>query len=200
VDVTIVIGTFGGQEWIDLAEQRAIPSAEAQGVPVVHRHAETLAEARNSAIDACSSEFVIHLDADDVLERRYVREMARGSADVRVPAVRRYAEGKRRGGTYMPRVYGHRHKCSGDCLPDGNWVTLGACVRMELAKKVRWAEWPIYEDFAFWLECWKAGATFEALPRAIYGYHWMPNSRNHALEDRDVWHHKIVDSIMGAPA
>lgn len=199
MEVTIAIATYGDEKWIDLAQNRAIPSAEEQRVPVLHRHGETLAGARNELLEACSSPWVIFLDADDELDRKYVKYMSTGTADVRAPSVRRFANGRARRGTYMPKVYRHRHNCVGDCLPEGNWITVGACARVDLLKEVGgWGDEPVYEDWALWLRCWKAGATFEAIPRAVYGYHWMPDSRNHALPNRDEWHHKIHESIMEA--
>jgi GT2 family glycosyltransferase len=46
VDVTVIVGTFGDYRWSRLAYKRAIPSADAEGVPVVHVHGETLADLR----------------------------------------------------------------------------------------------------------------------------------------------------------
>ena len=49
----------------------------------------TLAQARNEIIARTNTEFLILLDADDELEPGYVAAMARGSADIRVPRVRK---------------------------------------------------------------------------------------------------------------
>jgi cellulose synthase/poly-beta-1,6-N-acetylglucosamine synthase-like glycosyltransferase len=53
--------------------------------------------------------------------------------------------------------------------------------RTELLRKVGgWRDWPLYEDWDLWLRCHLAGATFEAIPRAIYRAHARVDSRNRA--------------------
>lgn len=201
MEVTVCIGTFGDDSWVDLARDRAIPSAEALGVPVVHVHADTLAEARNQAVERASTEWVVHLDADDELERGYVDGLARGTADVRAPMVRCVRDGRMvRRGLFMPRVWRHRHDCTADCLTAGSWVVVGAAVRRDMVIAVGgWEEWPIYEDWALWLRCLAAGATFEASRDAVYRQHLRVDSRNHsgeAWERRDWWHHEILRTIL----
>lgn len=208
MDVEIAVCTFGGNEWRELADRRAVPSAEAQGVPVRRCHADTLAESRNYALELCETEFLIYLDADDELEPGYCEAMLAGQGDVRAPAVRRIvttSSGRPRvkRSTYMPRVWGHRHQCVGDCLKEGNWITVGAMARVDLLREVGgWDGFPVYEDWALWLKCWKAGGDIQPCPDAVYRYWESPNSRNGSLppRERDEWHYRIVESVMGAPA
>lgn len=177
MDVTICVGTFGGVEWAQLAEERAIPSAEAQGVPVVHRHAGTLAEARNAALHFVKTEWVVFLDADDELAEGYVNALSQGTADVRGP-IAHYIRGSRER-AWQPRVFGHNHDCTAECLPEGNWLLIGSAVRTELVRQVggfRDFEWS--EDWDLWLRCYRAGATFELIPDAIYRAHVRADSRN----------------------
>lgn len=176
MDVTVAVATFGDEEWIELAERRAIPSAELQA-PTVHRHAATLAEARNEALAAVGSEWVIHLDADDELEPGYVEAMSRGSADVRGP-VARYVRGERLQ-LWQPRVAGHQHDCVADCLREGNWLLIGAAVRTKLLYLAGgWREYPWSEDWSTWIRCWKHGASFELIRDAVYRAHVREDSRN----------------------
>lgn len=202
-DVTVAICTYGDQKWIDLACERALPSAQGQA-PVTLIHRDSLAEARNEALEACQTEFLIYLDADDELEPGYVEAMLAGQGDVRAPSVRRVkADGRAKRRTYMPRVWNHTHECRGDCLPLGNWVTVGAMARTDLLREVGgWGDEAIYEDFALWLRCWKAGGDIQPCPDAIYRYWESPNNRNGSLppRERDEWHYRIVESVMGAPA
>lgn len=191
MDVTVVVGTFGDELWCDLARQRAIPSAESQA-PVIHVHAETLHEARNAALAQITSEYVIHLDADDELEPGYVEAMAQASADVRVPTVR-YVAGRRLRTPIMPRVSGHHHACEAACLFDGNWIVVGACVRTELARRIGWEAFDWSEDWAMWARCWKVGASFETVPNAVYRAHVRPDSRNRSPSREDKWMaHQII--------
>lgn len=178
MDVTIAVATYGDPSWQRLAHRRAIPSAEALGVPVVYAHEFTLHDARNGVLAKVNTEWVIHLDADDELEPGYIDAMATGTADVRAPSVRYVKPGCAQE-PKMPKVAGHTHECTGPCLLQGNWLVVGACVRTELMHQVGgWLDYPIYEDWSTWLRCHLAGASFEAIPQAIYRAHVRPRSRN----------------------
>lgn len=201
MDLTVCVSTFGGPEWPVLAQRRAIPSAEALGVPVVWHHAETLAAARNGALDRVETEFVIHLDADDELEAGYVEAMAAGTADVRAPSVRYVHAPGVASWPLVPTVAGHTHTCVADCLMFGNWLVVGAAVRADMVRQVGgWREWAVYEDWCLWLRCYLAGATFEAVPAAVYRAHVRRGSRNRSLSppERHVVHQDIARA-NGAP-
>jgi hypothetical protein len=178
MEVTVAVATFGGPEWQRLAQTRALPSAKALGVPTVWVHAGTLHDARNEALAKVGTEWVIHLDADDELEPGYITALAAGTADVRAPAVR-YVQGNRAGQPAMPKVAGHTHDCAANCLPYGNWLVVGAAVRAQLLRDIGgWRDFPVYEDWSTWLRCHLAGATFEAIPGAVYRAHVRRGSRN----------------------
>jgi glycosyltransferase involved in cell wall biosynthesis len=180
VEVTVVVATFGADSWTDLAYQRAIPSARAQGVPVVYKHSRTLADARNGGLALVDTEYVIHLDADDELEPGYVDALQDHDADILAPSVA-YVRRGRRHKPVLPRVAGHRHLCTADCLPAGNWLVVGAAVRAELARIVGgWRDYEWSEDWDLWLRCHLAGATIEAVPAAVYRAHVRADSRNRA--------------------
>jgi glycosyltransferase involved in cell wall biosynthesis len=199
LDATICIGTFGGNEWVQLAAERAIPSAQAQGVPVIHRHGATLAQARNEALALVKSEWAVFLDADDQLTPDFVEQMAKGSADLRAPAVSYVKNGTPRA-PYVPKVAGHSHECTAECLPEGNWLVIGTTVRTEMAREVGgFKEWACYEDWDFFQRCWLAGATVEAIPEAVYLAHWRRASRNRApdMAFKNRIHHEIVAANLG---
>lgn len=201
-DVTVCVGTFGDESWIDLAKNRAIPSAERLGVNVVHVHADTLHDARNGALAQVSTEWVVHLDADDELEPEFFSEMASGTADVRAPSVRYVVRG-RPGVSKMPTVSGHRHACTAECLPQGNWLVVGAMVRTELVRRVGgWRDFPWSEDWDLWLRCHLAGASIEAIPAAVYRAHSRPDSRNRAPEHaaKVAAHRAIYEANFGVSA
>ena len=186
MDVSVGIGTYGDESWVRLARHRALPSSP---VKVFHRHRGTLQEARNACLDTLRTEWVIFLDADDELEPGYVDAMAQGSADIRAPAVR-YVPGP---DPYVPRVVGHDHACSVDCLDDGNWIVIGACVRAQLIRDVGgWGPEDLYEDWALWRKLVKAGASVEAIPDAVYRAHVRPKSRNTPTRSKRVkWTREI---------
>lgn len=176
--LTVVIGTYGEGMWHTLAESRAMPSARALGVQVVHCHADSLHEARNQGLAEVETDWVAFLDADDELEPDYLAAMSHGTADVRAPSVR-YVRGRSWQQPAMPRVAGHTHACEAACLLLGNWLVIGSVVLTELVRGVggfRDFEWS--EDYDLWLRCYLAGASIEAVPAAVYRAYVRTNSRN----------------------
>lgn len=206
MDVTICVATFGSATWKQLAHDRAIPSAVTQA-PVVYVHDDSLHGARNAALQQVRTEHVVFLDADDELQPGYIDAMATGTADVRAPAVSYVKPSGRARDPYVPRVAGHRHDCGGECLPEGNFIVIGACVRTRVLRDVGGFEpWPMYEDWAAFARCWQAGATVETIPAAVYRAHVRTDSRNRAPgpQERDDahWaiHRAIWPELAGAPA
>lgn len=197
--MTIVVAAFG-EPWSTWARERAIPSAQQFGVPVVVATGATVAEARNNGLSEVDTEFVVHLDADDELTPSYLDAMAEGTADVRVPAV----EYVQPDGQISPATLwdtrcrwqreGGAHQC--ECMVGGSWVPIGAMVRTELLRRIGgWHEHPVYEDFCVWLRCHVAGALFEAMPKAVYRAHVNPSGgRNRSLlrHERALVHHQIA--------
>ncbi len=159
MDVTVCCGTYGDPSWSEMAGGR--PRESVEDVPWIHRHADTLAEARNRALEAVRTEFVIFLDADDYLQRNYINRMAESDADLRVPLVRYITNGVGGRASY-PRVVNHSHLCKPACLEEGNWIVIGACVRTKLLRSIGgFGDEPIWEDWGAWLRCYRAGATFD---------------------------------------
>lgn len=195
--VTAVIATYGDESWAELAAERAIPSVDGQ-VPWIHVHGDTLHDARNAGLAQVATPDVVHLDADDELEPGFFDAIAKSDADLRAPAVR-YVRNNRPRQAAMPRVAGHTHDCTTDCLPEGNWLVVGTVAPAHLLRDVGgWEAWPVYEDWAIWLRCWLAGATVEAVPEAVYRAYWRVDSRNRgpAPEFKERTHHAIADAIL----
>ncbi len=199
--VTVVVATYGDDSWHQLAWERAIPSAQDQGVPVIHAIGSDLCDARNSGLAQVETRHVCFLDADDELEPGYFDAMNAVDADMRVPRVR-YVTPKRTPRPLMPRVAGHgHHDCTADCLAFGNWIVIGCVARTRLLRMVggfRDFEWS--EDWDLWVRCWQAGATIESVPDAVYRAHVRPDSRNRA-PDREVKHaqHQAIARANGLP-
>lgn len=198
MEVTILVPSFGQYAWAEMAIKTAEKAAKLFGVPVVHRHARTLAEARNACLDAAKTEWVIHLDADDELDIDYVDAMDMAFGDIRVPRVA-YV----RNGTYsharFPQVAGHTHQCVAGCLEQGNWIVVGAAVRRQMVLDVGgWREFDWSEDWDLWLRCHLAGAEIEPARNAIYVAHVRPDSRNRAPSSafKNEVHHQIARANM----
>lgn len=202
LDVVIAVSTYGSDWWRDMAQRRALPSARRQGVEVIHSHGVTLAGARNESVErAGEAEWIVHLDADDELEPGFLAAMAvvaESGADVLAPSVHYVRPGSVSRGV-MPHVYGHgHHACVGACLPEGNWLVVGAMVRTALVRAVGgWRDWDVYEDWDLWLRCWLGGGRVEAVPEAVYRAHVRSGSRNRSLtaQRRNQVHHEILASV-----
>lgn len=202
MDVTIAVSTFGDHAWQRLARERALPSARAQHpAKVIHVHGPTLHDARNAAADQCDTEWLINLDADDELEPGYVDALTAGTCDVRAPAVAYVSGTTRRQAPRMPVVAGHQHDCTAECLPYGNWLVVGSMVRADLIRKVGgWRDFPWSEDWDLWLRCHLAGATFEAVPAAVYRAYVRVNSRNRGLRAAGrLAAHRAIAAANGVP-
>lgn len=206
-DVTIVVATFGDPVWRTLAAQRAVPSALALDLPVVQAHADTLHDARNQGLAQVGTEWVAHLDADDELERSWLLTLdvaERTSCDLVAPAVRYVRPGWTGATPGVPRVAGHDHDCTADCLPEGNWLVIGTLARTQLLVDVGgWRDWPVYEDWDLWLRCWKdGGALIEAAPQAVYRAHVSQGSRNRgpSQDVKNRAHRAIHQANFGAHA
>jgi glycosyltransferase involved in cell wall biosynthesis len=199
VDVTVVVATFGDPDWITLALDRAVPSAERLGVPVLHTHGTSLHGARNTGLDLVETEWVCFLDADDELEPGYFDAMSQGTAALRAPAVRYVTTD--RGVPRVPTVAGHRHRCGADCLAFGNWLVIGTVAPAALLREVGgFCDWEWSEDWDLWVRCWKAGATVEAVPGAVYRAHVRRDSRNRApSRDLRMSVHRAIAEANGLP-
>lgn len=192
----MVVATYGDESWIELAQRRAIPSAKALGVPVVYVHGDTLHDARNAGLWQVETEWVCHLDADDELGAGYFNAMAGGTADVRAPSVAYVVDGIDQP-LWMPKVAGHLHRCTGDCLVHGNWLVIGSVARADLLRDVGgWRDFTWSEDWDMWLRCHLAGATFQGIRPAVYRAHARPDSRNRgaSLETRAAAHKAIAEA------
>lgn len=179
--MTIGVSTFGDPSWAATAQRVALPSADALGVPVIHAHADTLAEARNRCLRLADTEWIIHLDADDELEPGYLDAMSGAAGDVRAPSVRYVVPSQPDPAPIMPRVVwpsdAHHHDCTGACLVYGNWVVVGACARVSLLRDIGgWRDFAL-EDWDLWLRCHLAGADVQAAPAAVYRAHGRLSGR-----------------------
>lgn len=200
MDVTVVIATYGDSSWVDLAHERAIPSAINHAVPYVHLHGSTLQFARNDALAQVTTPWVCYLDADDELEAGYFEEMDESDAEIRVPSVR-YVKNNFDQGVRMPQVAGHDHECSAECLPFGNWIVIGAVAPARLVRDVGgFRDFPWSEDWDLWVRCWKTGATIAPVPKAVYRAHVRRDSRNRGMSvDERVRAHNLIAEANGLP-
>lgn len=200
VDVTVVVATYGEQSWVELAKERAIPSAVALDVPVIAVHDDTLHDARNTGMRMVDTEFICWLDADDELEPGYFDHIDQADGDLRVPCVR-YVKDHANVAPRMPRVAGHSHLCGGECLPYGNFMVIGTVAPTNLVRKVGgFRDFPWSEDWDLWVRCWQSGATISHVPAAVYRARVRPDSRNRAPAHEDkMAAHRAIAEANGLP-
>jgi len=195
VKVTIVIPTFGDEEWAALALERALPSAETQGCEVVigHDPGGTASSTRNDLALRAHGDYVCFLDADDELGPGYIEAMRRA-----------YERERRDDGTPLlltPAIkrVGRRHtpahlipECS---LINANWLVISTLVPRDLFLQVGgFPEYPIYEDWALMCKLAQAGAHAVQVSEAVLTIHEGRRlGRNSAMHphERTEWHFRI---------
>lgn len=186
MDVTVIVATHGAPEWIYLAYQRAIPSALGQAVPVVVHHGTgTLAQARNAAAAAVTTEWLIFHDGDDQWTPGFVQAMAGGTADLRAPRlVEVHPDGRRVEVDLRPRD-----------IERMNPLPISTAIRTDMFHAAGgFQEWEAWEDYALWLTCVRRGATYEHIDGATQLLHMRPGSRNTGVRDPRRLHRRIREA------
>lgn len=202
--ISVCVGTYGGEEWQDLAAMRALPSTlgqEAHEVISCHEPDGTVSSARNKCAREATGECLVFLDADDELAPGYLTAMAaamEGATSILrlcTPAVAYVVNGSRAKPKFWPEVP----------YQDANWMVIGTMIPRPLFEIVGgfkdWGNPPgsnAYEDWALWAECQKYNAQVVKVPEAIYVAHQEPTSRhrNHDHATRAGWHYEIGRALF----
>ena len=179
MDVTVVVATYGTEEW------REMGCVTARLHDAIHLHGDTLAEARNLAVEVCDSEWLIYLDADDCLAPGYVDAMAHATGDLRAPRLRFIDPD---GAQHEPFDLTRRD------IARTNPCAIGTAVRRADVLAVGgWREWPAFEDFDLFRRLWLNGARIEHVSAAIYLARRRPGSRNEVADPAGLTK-AIIDS------
>jgi len=205
LNVSIIIATYGDPSWLTMAEEKALPSAEAQDpfhVIIGHREEGTIAEARNRLAGEARGDWLCFLDADDELGPGYIQAMQRayeqrGRDDGTPPLLTPAVSYVRKGRKYPPQFNDR-----GIPLTKDNWLVVGTLVHRDLFMQVGgFSDYPHgFEDWSLWAKCWKAGAEIVKVPQAVYIAHFNPRSK-HRLQWRDRrWqvemHNKVAAELF----
>jgi glycosyltransferase involved in cell wall biosynthesis len=193
--ISVVIATYGDESWHELARGRAFKSALAQNpyeVVLRHEHEGTLAEARNTAAASAGGEWLCFLDADDEIAPGYLDAMQIAQHELlRDPTTGERVEH----GLLAPRaefvhpdgssegpMFPNRHRP----MSEMNHCVIGTLVPSDLFHEVEgFPEYPMFEDWALFLACVRAGARIIDVEGAVYRAYLRANSRNvgiHAAE------------------
>ncbi len=187
----IIVATYGDRYWAELAEERAIPSADRQNpdeLLVRHEKADGLAASRNRATYQARSSHLIFLDADDELAPGYLEAMRRALAVLTAPSLDRDRPRFSGPSLLVPQVqevdggrerepaFPNRHRP----MEELNHCVIGTSVPRLMFKAVGGfrADLPIYEDWALFLACRRLGARLVDVHGAVYRAWRSPGGRN----------------------
>ena len=207
--LAVIVATHGDETWAELARERAVPSAadqRADELIVVHDQAGGLARVRNRGARRARSTHLVFLDADDELAPGYLEAMRRAQVvltsppmegdvgprwrprpSLLVPRVQRIAED----GSESTPEFPNRQAP----MDELNHCVIGTAVPRLLffaAGGFR-ADLPIYEDWALFLACERAGGRLVDVRGAIYRAHERPGSRNANVSVQRQVYRKIRD-------
>lgn len=169
----MIIATFGSDEWNRrgnfLAEEILKTQTIQPAMTRIHHRTGTLTQARNEG-GIMANEWLVFLDADDDLDPHFVEALDayEGDADILQTSVR---------GFYLNLCSGTKHWIEPEPvfhpkrypLTQQNYLVIGSPIRTDRFMQVGGFDpWPVLEDWALWLKCYKHGAIFDELPGAVY--------------------------------
>lgn len=196
--VDVLIPSFGDYEqWAPLI-QRASTSVYKTRFPGAnvdlmegHFNTPSLAMARNWLAKGSKADWLIFLDADDELDPGYIKAMLAGTGDVRWPSTLGVVDGVE---DDYPVLLQPRPS-----LIISNHCIIGSMVRRVLFEAVGgFRDFPVLEDWDFWIRCALAGADFQPCPDAIYRVHVREGSRNTDLALHGQVYRQIQDEHQAA--
>ena len=202
--ISVLIATYGEDEWRDLAWSRAFPSArsQAEDVACFHDPEGTIASVRNEMGATARGEWLCFLDADDEIAPGYLDAMARvieQEGNSAVPLLLTPAVSFVRKGNVQPPHFLDR----GIPLSEDNWLVVGTLIRRDLFLQIGgFSDYPHgFEDWSCWAKAWKAGAEVIKVPDAIYRYHINPQSKHKQAWRNKKWqvetHNRVRAELFG---
>ncbi len=194
-DVTVIVATFGSDDWARRGRDTADRVAASHGVPVVRVHADVLHTARNYGADLAPGVWRCFLDADDDLEVGYFDAMAHaarrhGPHTLLAPAVRYcYPDGVLVTESFADRDITHLNPC-----------VIGTVVHYDLFVAAGgFLDEAMYEDWSLWLRCVAHGATIEHVAAAVYAATVNPDGRNSGdAQTRRQWYRYVQRRYAGS--
>jgi len=197
--ISVVIATYGGDEWRVMAEERAFRSIGGftdEDSFVLHHMdisdralsfegspGRARAWSLNVAANKAPGDWLIFLDADDELAPGYVGAMRRalerstdGNHALFTPAVQQVRKGRPGAPFFFP-------ECS---LETGNWLVIGTMISKALFDEIGgFHEHPHgLEDWNLFARAVRAGARIVKVKDAVYRAYVNPQSEHHKLQRR----------------
>lgn len=178
--ISILIATYGGDEWAEMAMNRAFLSVAHLDTEIIVGHDAdgTIASARNGLAAKATGDWLCFLDADDELAPGYLEAMERELEPMALltPIVQKFLRGRGRRSAFYNEVP----------LSSGNWLVIGTVLERSLFERVGgFGDYPHgFEDWSLWFKCDKVGAHVKKVRGAVYRQHINPQSK-HRLGWRD---------------
>lgn len=188
MDVTVIIASYGSDEWVELASRRAIPSI---GDAVFHHYhvddAPSVGQLRNDAVDHGHIQgWMCFLDPDDELAPGYFDNLPDVPVtDLIVPGLQQVRGGIRRRAQLLNRR---------DIMRT-NPCPIGTLIHRDTFDAVgRFWDERAWEDWSLFRRVVLAGGRLHFHATSIYRAHVSPHGRNSTVADPAGLHREIVES------
>ena len=189
-DLTVIIASFGDDRWLELAQERAIPSLDGWDDTFIYHLGDTtnisVGEVRNMAVRVCKPDgWICFLDPDDELAPDYLHIMQRAAtnpADLYVPALKI--------GAGPAKVLDDR-----DIINGMNPCPIGTLIHRDTFDAVGgfWNE-PAWEDWSLFRRVALGGGKLHFVPDAIYKAYSGPHGRNSTIPNPQQLRRDIIES------
>lgn len=161
---------------------------------IKHDENQGLSAARNTGIQASSSEWVIPLDADDWFYENSLRTLWEHRADVDVVTGNCTDSGQ----VYAPAV--SRGHLSKEIFIRENPVICSSLMTKEIwgkAGRYTVRKGPHYEDWNLWAKCFAKGARFKHIPFNVYNHTSRADSMLRILHtNRDMYARLATEGVF----
>lgn len=204
MSVAVIVSTYGTDDWLALALNRALPSAQAnrpQELIVKHASEGDACGVRNRAAEAARARWLCFLDADDELAPGYLEAMSAFYERKNLLLIPYVQTIDRRGIRSKAKIP------NAGQWPNTNDAVTGTLIERKLFLRLggfKQEFWP-WPDWELWLRAVKAGAARLHVPKAVYVVYDRPGSENKLLtpEQGKALHARVKrlhGEVWNAPA
>ncbi|MFT4524570.1 MAG: glycosyltransferase involved in cell wall biosynthesis [Granulosicoccus sp.] len=157
--------------------EKVVSSLETERITVIHQKNKGLSAARNVGICMAKGEYILLLDADNLIDTQYFIQAIK-ILDSNPETAIVYSDHYRFGKDLIESVYSVP-PFSSDRLLAGNFIDACAVFRKSIIDVVgEFDESGMvgFEDWEFWIRCWSKGLKFEHIPEPLFKYRVVEGS------------------------